>query len=194
MVERSDLTALEFLMSKQHRGRVCVSEGNAVGARAPNIFNEVAKFHKRFEEMKQKSASRESQESETVRQSRTSAVHTIRSMSNWWYWRPFGPSAPATIVLASRLLPLTPARSHRRPAQEGRCGARPPRRRRLLDTAAEPAVLCFPAEHPPAGKGRSARPRTPAKSRRRWRSDRRDREEEREIQSTIGGFVDILIE
>ncbi|RCV14917.1 hypothetical protein SETIT_3G017100v2 [Setaria italica] len=109
MVERSDLAALEFLMSKQPRGRVRVSEGNAVGARAPNIFNEVAKFQKRFEEMKQKSATRESQESETVKQSRTSAVHTIRSMSNWWYWRPFGSSAPATIVLASRLLPPPPA-------------------------------------------------------------------------------------
>ncbi|CAN6240844.1 unnamed protein product, partial [Urochloa humidicola] len=70
----------------------------------PNIFNEVAKFKKRFEETKQKSATRESQEPETIRQSRTSAVHTIRSMSNRWYLRPFGPSAPATIVLASRLL------------------------------------------------------------------------------------------
>lgn len=61
MVERSDLAALEFLMSKQPRGRVRVSEGNAVGARAPNIFNEVAKFKKRFDEMKQKSAAREFQ-------------------------------------------------------------------------------------------------------------------------------------
>ncbi|CAN6250648.1 unnamed protein product [Urochloa humidicola] len=111
MVERSDLAALEFLMSKQPRGRVRVSEGNAVGARAPNIFNEVAKFQKRFEEMKQKSATRESQDSETVRQSRTSAVHTIRSMSNWWYWRPFGSSAPATIVHASRLLPPPPSKA-----------------------------------------------------------------------------------
>jgi len=111
MVERSDLAALEFLMSKQPRGRVRVSEGNAVGARAPNIFNEVAKFQKRFEAMKQKSATRESQESETVKKSRTSAVHTIRSMSNWWYWRPFGSSAPATIVLASRLLPPPSAAS-----------------------------------------------------------------------------------
>ncbi|CAM0145848.1 unnamed protein product [Urochloa decumbens] len=111
MVERSDLAALEFLMSKQPRGRVRVSEGNAAGARAPNIFNEVAKFQKRFEELKQKSATRESQDSETVRQSRTSAVHTIRSMSNWWYWRPFGSSAPATIVLASRLLPPPPSKA-----------------------------------------------------------------------------------
>ncbi|KAJ1273460.1 hypothetical protein BS78_06G282300 [Paspalum vaginatum] len=119
MVERSDLAALEFLMSKQPRGRVRVSEGNAVGARAPNIFNEVSKFQKRFEEMmKQKSTTRESQESETVRQSRTSAVHTIRSMSNWWYWRPFGSSAPATIVVASRLLPPPPPAPTADPATE----------------------------------------------------------------------------
>ena len=38
-------------------------------------------------------------------------MHTIRSMSNWWYWRPFGSSAPATIILASRLLPPPPAAS-----------------------------------------------------------------------------------
>jgi hypothetical protein len=61
MVERSDLAALEFLMSKQPRGRVRVSEGNTVGARAPDIFNEVSKFQKRFQEMKQKSATRESE-------------------------------------------------------------------------------------------------------------------------------------
>uniref|UniRef100_A0A0A9D5S2 J domain-containing protein n=1 Tax=Arundo donax TaxID=35708 RepID=A0A0A9D5S2_ARUDO len=113
MVERSDLAALEFLMSKQPRGRVRVSEGNAAGARAPNIFAEVSKFQKRFQEMKQKSATRESQESETVRQSRTSAVHTIRSVSNWWYWRPFGApaSAPAITVRTSRLLPPSPPTS-----------------------------------------------------------------------------------
>lgn len=115
MVERSDLAALEFLMSKQPRGRVRVSEGNTVGARAPNIFAEVDKFQKRFQEMKQKSATRESQESETVRQSRTSAVHAIRSMSNWWYWQPFpfGSSAPATTVLASRFLLPPPAETSR---------------------------------------------------------------------------------
>jgi hypothetical protein len=61
MVERSDLAALEFLMSKQPRGRVRVSEGNTVGARASNIFAEVDKFQKRFQDMKQKSATRESQ-------------------------------------------------------------------------------------------------------------------------------------
>ncbi|KAF8660416.1 hypothetical protein HU200_057999 [Digitaria exilis] len=128
MVERSDLAALEFLMSKQPRGSVRVSEGNAVGARAPNIFNEVAKFQKRFDDMRLKSATRESQESETVRQSRTSAVHTIRSMSNWWYWRPFGSSAPATIVLASRLLPA--------PAPETEARAADPVAERLQEAVA----------------------------------------------------------
>uniref|UniRef100_A0A0D9ZSE4 J domain-containing protein n=1 Tax=Oryza glumipatula TaxID=40148 RepID=A0A0D9ZSE4_9ORYZ len=106
MVERSDLAALEFLMSKQPRGRVRVSEGNTVGARAPDIFNEVSKFQKRFQEMKQKSATRESEESEAARQSRSSAVQTIRSISNWWYWQPF--RAPATTVLASLHLPAPP--------------------------------------------------------------------------------------
>jgi hypothetical protein len=61
MVERSDLAALEFLMSKQPRGRVRVSEGNTVGARVPNVFAAVDKFQKRFREMEQKSATRESQ-------------------------------------------------------------------------------------------------------------------------------------
>uniref|UniRef100_A0A0D9WB34 J domain-containing protein n=1 Tax=Leersia perrieri TaxID=77586 RepID=A0A0D9WB34_9ORYZ len=109
MVERSDLAALEFLMSKQPRGRVRVSEGNTVGARAPDIFNEVNRFKKRFEEMKQKSATRESEESEAARKSRTSAVHSIRSISNWWYWSPF--KSPATTVLASLHLPPPPPSS-----------------------------------------------------------------------------------
>ncbi|KAL5214268.1 hypothetical protein ABZP36_003420 [Zizania latifolia] len=118
MIERSDLAALEFLMSKQPRGRVRLSEGNTVGDRAPNIFAEVNKFQKRFEEMKQKSATRESEESEAARQSRTSAVQSIRSMSNWWYWRPFRAPGPApTTVLASLYLPAPPAPSSR-PADE----------------------------------------------------------------------------
>ncbi|CAD6261749.1 unnamed protein product [Miscanthus lutarioriparius] len=105
MVERSDLAALEFLMSKQPRGRVRVSEGNAVElSRAQRL--------QRSRQVPEKIRGDEAEICdqripEEARQSRTSAVHTIRSMSNWWYWRPFGfgPSAPATIVRASRLLP-----------------------------------------------------------------------------------------
>lgn len=43
------------------------------------------------------------QESEAERQSRTSVVQAIKSISNWWYWRPF--RAPVTAVLASLYLP-----------------------------------------------------------------------------------------
>jgi hypothetical protein len=44
MVERSELGALKFLMSKQPPGRVRVSEGNTVGAWVPNVFAKVDKF------------------------------------------------------------------------------------------------------------------------------------------------------
>lgn len=47
MVERSELAALEFLMSKQPRGNVRVGAGNSVGARVSNIFVDVKKFQTR---------------------------------------------------------------------------------------------------------------------------------------------------
>lgn len=49
-VERSNLAALEFLMSKQPRGNVRVGAGNTAGARVSNIFTEVNKFQTRFQE------------------------------------------------------------------------------------------------------------------------------------------------
>ncbi|KAF8769263.1 hypothetical protein HU200_006775 [Digitaria exilis] len=49
-------------------------------------------------------------------------------MSNWWYWRPFGSSAPATIVLASRLLPA--------PAPETEAPAADPVAERLQEAVA----------------------------------------------------------
>nr|XP_051220077.1 chaperone protein dnaJ C76, chloroplastic-like isoform X4 [Lolium perenne] len=107
MVERSDLAALEFLMSKLPRRRVRVSEANAAGS--PDIFAEVRKFKARFQEMEQRSTTRQSEESEVARQSRTSAVQTIMSLSNWWYWRPFrapaGAAAAAAVPAPLRLLP-----------------------------------------------------------------------------------------
>lgn len=106
MVERSDLAALEFLMSKLPRRRVRVSEANAAGS--PDIFAEVTKFKARFQEMEQRSTTRQSEESEVARQSRTSAVQTIMSMSNWWYWRPFrapAGAAAAAVPAPLRLLP-----------------------------------------------------------------------------------------
>ena len=44
IVERSDLAALEFLMSKQPRGNVRVGVSNAAGARVSNIFVDVKKI------------------------------------------------------------------------------------------------------------------------------------------------------
>uniref|UniRef100_A0ACD5Z1F8 Uncharacterized protein n=1 Tax=Avena sativa TaxID=4498 RepID=A0ACD5Z1F8_AVESA len=110
MVERSDLAALEFLMSKLPRRRVRVSEASAAGS--PDIFAEVSKFKARFQEMEQRSTTRQSEESEVARQSRTSAVQTIMSMSNWWYWRPFrapAGAAAAAVPAPLRLLPPPPS-------------------------------------------------------------------------------------
>lgn len=48
-MERSNLAALEFLMSKQPRGRVRIGTGNTVGARSSNVFDELDKFQARYE-------------------------------------------------------------------------------------------------------------------------------------------------
>ncbi|XP_037487983.1 chaperone protein dnaJ C76, chloroplastic-like [Triticum dicoccoides] len=109
-VDRSDLAALEFLMSKLPRRRVRVSEANAAGS--PDIFAEVAKFKARFDKMENKSATRQSEESEATWQSRSSAVQTIMSMSNWWYWRPFrAPAGAATAAVPAPLRLLPPPQS-----------------------------------------------------------------------------------
>ncbi|XP_071681919.1 chaperone protein dnaJ C76, chloroplastic-like [Lolium perenne] len=83
------------------------SQANAAGS--PDIFAEVSKFKARFQEMEQRSTTRQSEESEVARQSRTSAVQTIMSLSNWWYWRPFrapaGAAAAAAVPAPLRLLP-----------------------------------------------------------------------------------------
>ncbi|KAF3335369.1 Chaperone protein DnaJ [Carex littledalei] len=89
VVEKSNLAALEFLMSKQPRGIVRISQGNTGGARVSNIFADLEKFQTRFYEMKQKASKRGSKESEIIGGSRISAVQGIRSISNWWYWQPF---------------------------------------------------------------------------------------------------------
>ncbi|XP_027360455.1 chaperone protein dnaJ C76, chloroplastic [Abrus precatorius] len=90
VVERSNLAALEFLMSKQPRGNVRVGAGNTAGARVSNIFVDVEKFQTRFQETMEK-ASRCSKETDLQRESRMSAIQAIRSISNWLYWQ--SPSA-----------------------------------------------------------------------------------------------------
>lgn len=61
MVQRSDLAALEFLMSKQPRATVRMSTGNSVGARVSNIFVDIKKFQSRFDEAKHKASDKVSQ-------------------------------------------------------------------------------------------------------------------------------------
>lgn len=56
IVERSDLAALEYLMSKQPRGNVRVGAGNSVGTRVSNIFVDVKKFQAKFADAKNKAA------------------------------------------------------------------------------------------------------------------------------------------
>ncbi|KAI3866218.1 hypothetical protein MKW92_004029 [Papaver armeniacum] len=87
MVERSDLAALEFLMSKQPRATVRMSTGNSVGARVSNIFVDIKKFQSRFDEAKHKASDKVSQESDLQREARITAFQAIRSISNWLYWQ-----------------------------------------------------------------------------------------------------------
>ncbi|KAK7310246.1 hypothetical protein RJT34_07641 [Clitoria ternatea] len=86
VVQRSNLAALEFLMSKQPRGNVRVGAGNTAGVRVSNIFVDVEKFQTRFREATEK-ASKSSKETDLQRESRMSAIQAIRSISNWLYWQ-----------------------------------------------------------------------------------------------------------
>jgi hypothetical protein len=56
VVERSNLAALEFLMSKQPRGNVRIGASNTAGARVSNIFVDVEKFQTRFQETMEKAS------------------------------------------------------------------------------------------------------------------------------------------
>lgn len=59
-MERSNLAALEFLMSKQPRGSVRIGAGNTVGTRVSNIFIDVEKFQARFQEARDKAFTKQS--------------------------------------------------------------------------------------------------------------------------------------
>ncbi|XP_047321299.1 chaperone protein dnaJ C76, chloroplastic [Impatiens glandulifera] len=84
-VERSNLAALEFLMSKQPRGNVRIGASNTAGARVSNIFVDVEKFQSKFQEASLK-------EESNVSDARFSAIGAIRSISNWLYWQSPGSS------------------------------------------------------------------------------------------------------
>ncbi|KAJ7942656.1 Chaperone protein dnaJ [Quillaja saponaria] len=87
VVERSNLAALEFLMSKQPRGIVRVGAGNTAGTRVSNIFVDVQKFQTRFQEAMEKRSTQTSKETDFQRQARMSAVQAIKSIANWLYWQ-----------------------------------------------------------------------------------------------------------
>ncbi|XP_062107924.1 chaperone protein dnaJ C76, chloroplastic [Humulus lupulus] len=87
IVERSNLAALEFLMSKQPRGNVRVGMGNAAGMRVSNIFTDVKKFQTRYQEVMEKSSGQCSKETDLQRAARMSTMQAIRSISNWLYWQ-----------------------------------------------------------------------------------------------------------
>ncbi|XAR56209.1 hypothetical protein NMG60_11036592 [Bertholletia excelsa] len=103
IVERSNLAALEFLMSKQPRGNVRVGAGNTVGTRVSNIFVDVDKFQARFREVTNKASTKRSKESDSQRQARRSTIEAIKSISNWIkYWQIPRPSTPSSPVEQSR--------------------------------------------------------------------------------------------
>ncbi|KAK4842082.1 hypothetical protein QYF36_015439 [Acer negundo] len=80
MVERADLAALEYLMSKQPRGIVQVGAGNTGGTRVANVFDDVKKFQTRFADAMDKAANKE-------KDVNWAAIQAIRSISNWFYWQ-----------------------------------------------------------------------------------------------------------
>ncbi|KAF5737936.1 hypothetical protein HS088_TW13G00829 [Tripterygium wilfordii] len=87
VVERSDLPALEFLMSKQPRGNVRVGAGNTGGVRVSNIFADVKKFQNRYVDAMDKGAKESSKEKDSQREAWISSIQAIRAISNWLYWQ-----------------------------------------------------------------------------------------------------------
>ncbi|KAL8514562.1 hypothetical protein ACS0TY_013598 [Phlomoides rotata] len=77
IVERSDLAALEFVMSKQPRGRVRIGAGNTAGIRTVDVFDEVEKFKGRY--ANHNAPKNYSKESEA-------GYRGIQMLSNWLYW------------------------------------------------------------------------------------------------------------
>lgn len=75
VVERSDLAALEFLMSKQPRGNVRVGASHTAGARVSNIFVEVQKFQTRFQEALEKASMKSCKVSLTCNGGYNESIH-----------------------------------------------------------------------------------------------------------------------
>ncbi|KAM3250124.1 chaperone protein dnaJ C76, chloroplastic [Capsicum chacoense] len=100
VVERSNLAALEFLMSKKLRGNVRIGAGNTVGARTSNIFDDLDKFQSRYQDSVNKASKTNPKASDMQKEARMSAFQAIRAMSNWFYWQsPIGGAAEAVQAL-----------------------------------------------------------------------------------------------
>ncbi|KAF3794972.1 DnaJ-like protein [Nymphaea thermarum] len=109
VVKRSDLAALEFLMSKQPRGNVRVGSDGTAGKRVANVFVDANKFQSRFKEMKEKAQKPHSQyfgflrkprgkqlflpnvkqQPDPQRAARMAAIRAIKSISGWWQFQSF---------------------------------------------------------------------------------------------------------
>lgn len=105
IVERSNLAALEYLMSKQPRGHVRMTASNTGGLRVSNIFADVSKFKNKFYEMKDKASRKESKMSDLQRESRISALQGIRSIINWWYQQSHTTTSAGTETSLSLAVP-----------------------------------------------------------------------------------------
>ncbi|KGN50447.1 chaperone protein dnaJ C76, chloroplastic [Cucumis sativus] len=111
MVERTDLAALEFLMSKQPRGNVRVGMGNTAGERVSNIFTDVKKFQIKFNEAMEKAMKEQSKGATFESEGQLAAIQAIRSISNWLFWQtatPVGPGSKQSQSLARSASKFTP--------------------------------------------------------------------------------------
>ncbi|KAJ6678122.1 CHAPERONE PROTEIN DNAJ C76 CHLOROPLASTIC [Salix viminalis] len=106
-VERADLAALEFLMSKQPRGTVRVGSGNAAGGRVSNIFIDVKKFQDRLAGAMNKATAQNSMEDQQ-REARITAFQAIRSISNWLYWQSPRADSPESYQKLTRIVRKSP--------------------------------------------------------------------------------------
>uniref|UniRef100_A0A2N9IND3 J domain-containing protein n=3 Tax=Fagus TaxID=21024 RepID=A0A2N9IND3_FAGSY len=111
LVERSNLAALEFLMSKQPRGNVRLGMGNAAGARVSNIFVDVKKFQTRFKDAMEKSSTQHPKETDPQREARMSTIQAIRSISNWLYWQSPNANAGGSTPKSQNKLTYVPRKS-----------------------------------------------------------------------------------
>ncbi|KAH6796284.1 hypothetical protein C2S51_037270 [Perilla frutescens var. frutescens] len=102
IVEKSELPALEFVMSKQPRSRVRIGAPNTTGVRTADIFDEVEKFQARYaQHTASKPHSKDSKSHGGA--SRASAVQAIQMISNWLYWQsPITDAAPPATTQNSK--------------------------------------------------------------------------------------------